>query len=197
MATKRRWLTWTLIVLAAVILPATAWVLVLRQRGLEDIIPGPVATLTVSSPSIPESGMIPAQFTCKGAGMSPPLTISGLPAGTKSLAILADDADAPLGFVHWIAFNLPPDLLQIPEGAGSAPGQLRGGLGGANDFGTNTYAGPCPPTGTHRYRFHVYAVDMVLPLHEGATKQQLSAAATNHVLAEGTLTGKYSRRPEP
>jgi Raf kinase inhibitor-like YbhB/YbcL family protein len=141
--------------------------------------------------------MIPAQFTCKGAGMSPPLTISGLPAGTKSLAILADDADAPLGFVHWIAFNLPPDLLQIAEGAGSAPGQLRGGLGGANDFGTNTYAGPCPPTGTHRYRFHVYAVDMVLPLHEGATKQQLSAAATNHVLAEGTLTGKYSRRPEP
>jgi Raf kinase inhibitor-like YbhB/YbcL family protein len=196
MATRRRWLTWTLIVLATVILPATAWVLVLRQRGLADIIAGPVATLTVSSPGIPDGGMIPAQFTCKGAGMSPPLTIAGLPAATRSLAIMADDADAPLGFVHWIAFNLPPDLLQIPEGAGSAPGQLRGGLGGANDFGTNTYAGPCPPTGTHRYRFHVYALDMELPLREGATKQQLSAAATNHVLAEGTLTGKYGRRPE-
>ena len=199
MATSKRWFTWTVIVVAAILIPATAWVLVLRHRGLADITSGPVPTLAVTSPNISDNGSIPAQFTCTGAGVSPPLTIGppSPPPSTKSLAIMADDADAPLGFVHWIAFNIPPDLLQIPEGAGSASGQLHGGLGGANDFGTNTYAGPCPPNGTHQYRFHVYALDTMLPLTEGATKQDLAHAAANHVVAEGTLTARYGRHTDP
>jgi Raf kinase inhibitor-like YbhB/YbcL family protein len=186
-----------MIALLSLVALVTAWGLVLRHRGLADIVAGPVPPLSVSSPAIPDNGRIPDRFTCTGAGTSPPLSIAAVPPATKSLAIMADDADAPLGFVHWIAFGMPPDLLQIPEGAGSAPALLHGGIGGANDFGANTYAGPCPPAGTHRYRFHIYALDTVLSLPAGATKQQLSAAASSHVLAEGTLTANYSRSPGP
>ncbi len=194
---RKRWLAGTMIALLSFVALVTAWTLVLRHRGLADIVTGPVPPLTVSSPAIPDNGTIPDRFTCKGAGTSPPLSIAAVPPATKSLAIMADDADAPLGFVHWIAFNIPPDLLQIPEGAASAPALLRGGTGGVNDFGANTYAGPCPPVGTHRYRFRIYALDTVLSLPAGATKQQLSAAASSHVLAEGILTAKYSRSPAP
>ncbi len=194
---RKRWLAGTMIALLSLAALVTAWGFVLRHRGLADIVTGPVPPLTVSSPAIPDSGRIPDRFTCKGAGTSPSLSIVAVPPATKSLAIMADDADAPLGFVHWIAFNIPPDLLQIPEGAGSAPALLRGGISGVNDFGANAYAGPCPPVGTHRYRFHIYALDTLLSLPAGATKTQLSAAASGHILAEGTLTGKYNRAAGP
>jgi Raf kinase inhibitor-like YbhB/YbcL family protein len=197
MASNKRWLAATMIALLSLVVLVTAWGFVIRYRGLADIVSGPVSPLPVSSPAIADKGIIPDRFTCKGAGTSPPLSIAAVPPATKSLAIMTDDADAPLGFVHWIAFNIPPDLLQIPEGAGSAPALLHGGLGGVNDFGANTYAGPCPPTGTHRYRFHIYALDTVLSLPAGATKQQLSAAASGHILAEGTLTGRYGHGAEP
>jgi Raf kinase inhibitor-like YbhB/YbcL family protein len=197
MATEKRWLRGTVIALLALGVLVTAWGLVLRHRGLADIVAATVPPLTVSSPAVPDNGTIPDRFTCTGEGTSPPLSIAAVPAATKSLAILADDADAPLGFVHWIAFNIPPDLLQIPEAAGSVPPLLHGGIGGVNDFGANTYAGPCPPAGIHRYRFHIYALDTVLSLPAGATKQQLSAAASSHILAEGIVTGRYSHSPGP
>jgi Raf kinase inhibitor-like YbhB/YbcL family protein len=209
MAVNNRWLAGTGIAFVSVVTLVTAWTLVLRHRGLADIVAGPVPPLIVRSPAFLDNGTIPDRFTCQAAGSaagksgvgeagtSPPLMIAAVPPATKTLAIMADDADAPLGFVHWIAFNIPPDLLQIPEGAGSAPALQRGGISGVNDFGSSAYAGPCPPAGTHHYRFHIYALDTQLSLPAGATKQQLSAAASGHVIAEGVLTGTYSRPPQP
>jgi Raf kinase inhibitor-like YbhB/YbcL family protein len=209
MAVTNRWLGGMAIAFVSVVTLVAAWTLVLRHRGLADIVAGPVPPLMVSSPAFLDNGTIPGRFTCQAAGndagkngageagTSPPLMIAAVPPATKTLAIMADDADAPLGFVHWIAFNIAPDLLQIPEGAGSAPALLHGGINGVNDFGSNTYAGPCPPAGTHHYRFHIYALDALLSLPAGATKQQLSAAASGHILAEGTLTAVYSRSPGP
>ena len=157
MALNSRWLAGTAIAFVSVVTLVTAWTLVLRHRGLADIVTRPVPPLTVSSPAFVDNGTIPGRFTCQAAerngvgeaGTSPPLAIAAVPPATKTLAIIADDADAPLGFVHWIAFNIPPDLLLIPVGAGSAPALLHGGLTGGNDFGSNTYMRPSSPAHGH------------------------------------------------
>ncbi|HEV8610659.1 MAG TPA: YbhB/YbcL family Raf kinase inhibitor-like protein [Thermoanaerobaculia bacterium] len=155
----------------------------------------PASTLEVWSPAFPEGGAIPAKYTCDGKDVSPPLSWSGVPAGTKSLALICDDPDAPAGvWVHWVAYDLPASSTGFPEAVPPREEIPSGGRQGRNDFRKIGYGGPCPPSGTHRYVFTVSAFDRTVGLPPGATKAQLLAAMRGHVLAEGWLTGKYSRR---
>jgi Raf kinase inhibitor-like YbhB/YbcL family protein len=188
-----RWTRWALIVLVSIAAIGAAGIGILRRAARADFVSGPVAPLTVSSSSFADGGRIPTTYTCQGGNVSPALTIAAVPTDTKSIAIIADDLDAPVGFVHWVVFNVPPEMLEIPEGAGSTPGHLPRALQGKNDFDRVGYAAPCPPLGEHRYIFRMYALGTVLDLPQGATKPQVVAAAKGHVLAEGQIVGLYRR----
>ena len=150
---------------------------------------------TISSSSFPQGGEIPRQFTCDGADISPQLSWTAPPAGTQSLALIADDPDAPVGtWVHWVLYNLPPSATSLPEGLGKAEELSGGGRQGRNDFRRIGYGGPCPPPGKpHRYFFKLYALDAQLDLKSGASKQELERAMSGHVLARAELMGKYQR----
>jgi hypothetical protein len=151
--------------------------------------------LKLTSPAFPEGGAIPKQYTCDGKDVSPPLAWSDVPAATKGFALICDDPDAPAAvWVHWVAYGLPASSTGLPEAVPARDEITGGGLQGKNDFRKTGYGGPCPPGGTHRYVFTVYALDSDVTLAAGATKAQLLAAVRGHVLAEGKLTGKYSRR---
>ena len=150
--------------------------------------------INVGSAAFTEGGMIPKQYTCDGADISPPLSWSTVPEGTKSIAIIVDDPDAPAGtWVHWLVYNLPPDLKGLPENILAKETIANGGMQGMTDFRRIGYGGPCPPSGTHRYIFKVYAVDKLLDLYPGAIKKRLLQAMEGHILAEGELMGKYRR----
>lgn len=146
-------------------------------------------TIQITSPAFTEGGTIPKKFTCDGSDVSPQLDWTGVPQGTKSLALIADDPDAPMGtWVHWVLFDLPADLTGLPEGVSGV------GTPGKNDFRKLTYGGPCPPKGApHRYYFKLYALDTTLNLKEGATKADIEKAMQGHILAQGQLMGKYGR----
>ena len=147
-------------------------------------------TLRISSPAFKHNEMIPSKFTCDGADVSPALTIEGVPAGAKSLALIVDDPDAPRGtWVHWVVWNISPTVREIREGA--VPD---GGKQGMNDFRKHDFGGPCPPSGTHRYFFKLYALDAALDLGPNATKAQLEAAMKGHVIGQGELIGRYARK---
>ncbi len=151
--------------------------------------------LQIASTAFSEGGSIPAQYTCDGKDVSPPLSWSGVPAGAKSLALICDDPDAPAGvWVHWVIYNLPVPADGLPEGVPPRDKAEGGALQGKNDFRKTGYGGPCPPGGTHRYVFTLYALDSPVPLPAGATKRDLLAVMRGHILAEAKLTGKYSRR---
>jgi len=142
--------------------------------------------LNISSSAFQPGGDIPKKYTCEGENISPPLHIGGTPEKAKSLALIVDDPDAPGGtFVHWIAWNIPI-MHHIDEE--ELPGDQ-----GVNDFGEMGYGGPCPPSGTHRYYFKVYALDDLLDLDEGSTKQALESAMDGHILAFGELMGRYRK----
>ncbi len=132
---------------------------------------------------------IPTKFTCQGEDVSPQLNFFDLPEGTATLAIIVDDPDAPGGtFDHWIAWNISPELGMIREG-GPVPNH------GLNHFNQMRYRGPCPPPGgPHRYFFKVYALDTVLDLEDGATKEQLLDSMEGHILDQTELVGTYQRR---
>ncbi len=150
--------------------------------------------LEVVSPAFAAGGMIPRKHTCDGEDVSPEISWSGAPAGTRSFALICDDPDAPAGtWVHWVVFNLPAAVSRLPEALPAAPSLPNGGRQGKNDFRRIGYGGPCPPSGTHRYVFKVYALDRLLDLEPGATKAQVEAAMKGHVLAEGSLMGRYRR----
>ena len=139
--------------------------------------------------------MIPAKYTCDGDDMSPPLKWVGAPEGTKSIALISDDPDAPVGtWVHWVLWNLPPTARELAEGVPAKPQLPDGTRQGVSDFGRPGYGGPSPPSGTHRYYFKVYALDAMLDLPNSTRKADLLKAMKGHVLAEGQLMGKYSRR---
>ncbi len=145
--------------------------------------------LQVTSSAFQHGAMIPRTYTCDGSDISPPLSWSGVPAGAKSIALIMDDPDAPRGtWVHWVLFNIPPDTTGLAEGTEGGAQQ------GSNSWGRTGYGGPCPPGGTHRYYFKVYALDILLTLETGVTKAQLLKAMDGHVLAEGQLMGRYSRK---
>jgi len=147
-------------------------------------------TMTITSPAFSQGASIAAIYTCDGDDVSPPLVIGAAPAGTKSLALIADDPDAPGGmWVHWVVWNIPPQTLEISENKLPA-----GAKQGRNGWKRNSYGGPCPPSGTHRYFFKIYALDTVLTLASSATKTDLERAMHGHVLATGQLMGTYKRR---
>jgi hypothetical protein len=155
---------------------------------------GKQMALTITSSAFEEGAMIPKQYTCDGADMSPPLSWSGVPEGTKSLALIADDPDAPMGtWVHWVLYNLPPDSTGLPENVPPEETLANGARQGLNDFKKFGYGGPCPPGGTHRYFFKLYALDTMLDLSGRVTKQELLKAMEGHILAKGQLMGKYQR----
>jgi hypothetical protein len=150
--------------------------------------------IRVESSAFSEGGAIPRQHTCDGRDSSPPLSWSGVPEAAKSLALICDDPDAPgKTWVHWVLYNLPAATRALPEGVPPGKTLSEGGAQGTNDFRKLGYGGPCPPGGTHRYLFKLFALDREVALSPGATKDELLRAMEGHVLAEGKLTGKYSR----
>lgn len=145
--------------------------------------------IQLTSPSFSEGGMIPKKFTCDTEDVSPALSWTGIPGGTKSIALIVDDPDAPAGiWVHWVLFNLPADLTGLSEGVKGV------GVEGKNDFKKLGYWGPCPPRGSiHRYYFKIYALDTSLNLPLGAAKREVETAMQGHILNQGQIMGKYGR----
>ncbi len=149
-----------------------------------------MSTLTLSSPAFKHNEHIPSKFTCDGADVNPQLLIGNVPPGTKSLALIVDDPDAPRGtWVHWVVWNIAPDSKEIKEGTVPA-----GAHQGMNDFRQLDYGGPCPPSGTHRYFFKIYALDSVLSLGANTSKANLERAMEGHILARAELVGLYQRK---
>jgi hypothetical protein len=155
--------------------------------------------LALTSTAFGPGGAIPASYTCQGKDVSVPLAWSGLPAGTRSLALIVDDPDAPdpaapkMTWVHWLLYNIPPAATGLPEAV--QPGALPAGtLQGRNDWGRTGYGGPCPPVGRHRYFFKLYALDIVLPDLGQPDKRRLERAMQGHVLAQQQLVGTYAKR---
>ena len=144
------------------------------------------AKMKISSPAFEPNQMIPKKYTCEGNDVSPPLTIDGIPDGAKSLALIVDDPDAPMGtWVHWVVFDIPV-TNNIAE-------DIIPGKQGINDFGKKDYGGPCPPSGTHRYFHKIYALDTILNLKEGITKKALEKAMQGHILDKAELIGLYKK----
>jgi len=155
---------------------------------------GYTVKLDIMSTSFGEGDLIPKKYTCDGADVSPQLSWSQPPEGTKSVVLICDDPDAPVGtWVHWVLYGLSPDTLEISENIPDDKEVLGGAKHGVNDFRKYGYGGPCPPGGTHRYFFKLYAVDTEVDLDSGATKDEVLGAIKGHVLAEGQLMGRYSR----
>ena len=147
-------------------------------------------TFELTSSAFSGGQQIPAKYTCDGEDISPPLQWSEPPAGTQSLALIMDDPDAPVGtWDHWLLFNLPASSRSLPEQAGMPAGSAAG----KNSWGRTGYGGPCPPRGTHRYFFKLYALDTTLALPAGTNKSQLLQAMAGHILAQTELMGTYSR----
>jgi Raf kinase inhibitor-like YbhB/YbcL family protein len=146
------------------------------------------AKMKITSSAFQEGANIPSKFTCDGSDASPPLQIADIPSEAKSLALIVDDPDAPSGlFTHWIVWNIPPQTSAVGEG------NTPKGVQGTNDFSKSGYGGPCPPSGTHRYCFKIFALDRELDLPFGAKRGQVDAAMKGHVVAQGELMGRYSR----
>lgn len=141
-----------------------------------------IGALKVTSSGFKTNGYIPVKYTCKGDDVNPPLDISGIPTQARGLALIIDDPDAPGGtWLHWTVWNIPVTHHILED---DIPGQQ-----GLNDFGRNTYGGPCPPSGIHRYFFKVFALDETLDLAEGASRQELETAMNGHIIGYGELIG--------
>lgn len=151
--------------------------------------------MKLTSSAFTAGARIPARYTCDDADISPPLAWNAPPAGTRSFALLMDDPDAPGGrpWVHWVIFNLPADTEALPEFIATNPELPDGSRQGHNSWGRVGYGGPCPPQGSHRYVFKLYALDAFLDLPPGATKAQVLAALKPHILAQAELIGTYAR----
>jgi Raf kinase inhibitor-like YbhB/YbcL family protein len=148
-----------------------------------------MAALQITSPAFQNNGTIPRQYTCDGKDINPPLMIANVPQGTRSIALICDDPDAPVGiWVHWVIWNIDPGVKEIKEN--TVP---TGAVEGLNDFGKHKYGGPCPPSGTHRYFFKVYALDTTFGISPNSTKAALEQAMKGHILGEGQLVGLYKR----
>ncbi|MBZ0093438.1 MAG: YbhB/YbcL family Raf kinase inhibitor-like protein [Sulfuricellaceae bacterium] len=157
-----------------------------------------MTALTLTSASFPENGEIPSRHTCDGQNISPALSWTAVPEGTKSLVLIIDDPDAPdpaapkTTWVHWVLYNIPHNASGLPEGVapqGLPPGTLQG----VNDWQRTGYGGPCPPVGKHRYFHKLYALDTVLSALKHPTKAALEKAMQGHVIAHAELIGRYQR----
>ena len=152
-------------------------------------------SFTLESPAFSEGGSISARYTCDGEDISPGLRWHGVPPGTRSLALIIDDPDAPdpaaprMVWVHWVLYNIPPQVPELPEAVTALPA---GTLEGLNDWKRTGYGGPCPPVGRHRYFFKLYALDTELPNLGHPTKAVLLEAMQGHVIGEAVLMGTYA-----
>lgn len=167
------------------------FVLYFSQRSEETYYPKTSIskTMELSSPAFANNSNIPQKYTCDGDDVNPPLQINKVPEGTKSLVLIVDDPDAPLGtWDHWLVWNISPSVSLIEED--SIPG---GAIEGTNDFGKQPYGGPCPPSGTHHYHFKLYALDKTLNMPASARKEELEKAMEEHVLDWTELVGLYQR----
>jgi len=145
--------------------------------------------ISVQSPVFKNGELIPLEYTCDGNGINPPILINNVPQSAKSLVLIVDDPDAPAAtFTHWVIWNIDPLTKEIKEDETPI-----GAMVGVNSAGKNQYTPPCPPSGTHRYFFKVYALDIVLNLPPTTKSDELSLIIKNHILDEGVLMGKYSR----
>ncbi len=149
----------------------------------------------LSSPAFAHEATIPVKYTCDGPDVSPPLKWDGLPDGTQSLVLICDDPDAPMGtWVHWVMYNIPTSVTELPEGVPTEPTVLNGIVQGINDFKRIGYGGPCPPAGKpHRYFFKLYAVDIPTNWESGLTKAAVLKKIEGHILGEAQLMGRYQR----
>jgi Raf kinase inhibitor-like YbhB/YbcL family protein len=154
-----------------------------------------VASFELTSTAFAASAPIPGQYTCDGDDVSPPLQWSEPPAGTQGFALIADDPDAPAGtWVHWVLYNLPVQARSLPPALSDDAELSDGSRHGSNGWQRLGYGGPCPPSGTHRYFFRLYALDAALNLAPGETKEALLAAMEGHILAQAELMGVYTRK---
>jgi Raf kinase inhibitor-like YbhB/YbcL family protein len=164
---------------ATLILPATSW----SQSKME-----------IHASALTPGGSIPAKYTCSGEDISPALSWSGMPQGTKSLALIVDDPDAPSGtFVHWVVYNLPPETTHLDEAVTKGTSLPGGGAQGRNDFGGDGYGGPCPPPGSpHHYRFRLFALNsQIWP--QSSKGPEVEQAMKGHILSSVELTGTFAR----
>jgi Raf kinase inhibitor-like YbhB/YbcL family protein len=168
---------------------AITWAAMVVLITIMSLVAAGEAKMKITSSAFQQGGNIPSKFTCDESDTSPPLQVTGIPSNAKTLVLIADDPDAPGGlFTHWLVWNIPAQTNSIAEG--SAPK----GVHGTNDFGKSGYKGPCPPPGTHRYSFKIFALDRELDLRSGAKRSQLDAAMKGHVIAQGELVGRYARK---
>ena len=151
-------------------------------------------TLSITSSAFKNGSTIPAVYTCKGDDTSPALSWKDPPSNTKSFALIMEDPDAPGGiWVHWVIYNIPASARGLQAAAPTQAQLADGSLNGVNSWGELGYGGPCPPSGTHRYFFRLYALDAMLNLSSGANKGQVLSAMQNHILAQGELMGTVSK----
>ena len=151
---------------------------------------GSISGITISSPAFLAGAEIPAKYTCDGQSISPEIRISGTPLAAKSLALIMEDPDAPGGlFTHWLVWNIPPQTTKLAEN--SVPS---GAIQGTNDFSRRGYGAPCPPSGTHRYVFKIFALDQPIELKPGARRPEVEAAIKSHIQAQGELMGRYTHK---
>ena len=151
--------------------------------------------IKVTSAAFENGGMIPSKYTCDGADVSVPLMWEGVPDGAKSIALIADDPDAPMGtWVHWVVYDLPPETRELEEHMPVAAKLDNGAKQGVTDFKRVGYGGPCPPSGTHRYFFKVYALDTIIEASGMLDKAGLLKAMEGHIIGQGQIMGKYRRK---
>lgn len=149
-----------------------------------------MAELKITSPVFGNNGEIPKKYTCDGADLNPPLRFENVPPEARSLALIVDDPDAPMGtWVHWVVWNIDPKTAEIKEN--TVP---KGAFQGINDFRKHDFGGPCPPSGTHRYFFKLYALNIQLNLNTNSKKADLEKAMKGHILAQAQIIGLYTRK---
>ena len=150
--------------------------------------------ILIKSRAFKDGEPIPTEYSCEGLNFSPPLELESITHDAVSIAIICEDPDAPSGiWSHWVIFNLPPKTTELPERVMTRETLENGATQGSNGWGTIGYRGPCPPSGTHRYYFRIYALDVKLNLPAGVTREELLKALENHVLDEGQIMGTYTR----
>jgi hypothetical protein len=156
---------------------------------------GTASAFELKSQVFKAEGAIPSKYTCQGNDISPPISWTGAPPNAGSYALICDDPDAPMGtWVHWVYYDIPPSVHSLPEGISSHAKPSPGGTHGRNSFGKLGYGGPCPPSGTHRYFFKLYALDKVLGLNSGISKENLLKAMEGHILGQTELMGTYKKK---
>lgn len=149
-----------------------------------------MGAFNISSKAFKDNGDIPEKYTCDGTDINPPLKIDNIPDNAKSLALIVDDPDAPAGtWVHWVLWNISPDIKEINED--DVPKNAKHGI---NDFGKHDYGGPCPPSGTHRYFFKLYALDSTPDLSNNAKKADLEKAMKGHIIEQAQIIGLYKKK---